>query len=67
MRLNAVYPKIGANATTPVRVDFGNINAAALTTPTATTTTADAAISGVGFLAITINGNNRNLLTVLDA
>lgn len=65
-RLNAVYPKIGANATTPVAVDLGDINAAALTTPTATKAVASAAIAGAGFIAITINGSAFNLITVLD-
>ena len=65
-RLNAVYPKIGDDATTPTRVDFGNINSAALTTPTATKATATAAITGCGFIAITIGSSNENLLTTLD-
>ncbi len=65
-RLNAVYPKIGDDATIPTKVDFGNINAAALTTPTATVATTDAIIVGMGFLEVTINGANRNLLMVLD-
>lgn len=66
-RLNSVYSKIGANNTTPTRVDFGKINAAALTTPTQTVTTVDAIAPGMGYLKITINGVNRNLLTCLDA
>jgi len=66
MRLNKVYPFIGDNATTPEKVDFGNINAAALTTPTATKASVDAITVGMGFLEITINGLNRNLLMSLD-
>ncbi len=66
MRLNAVYPKIGDDATTPVKVDFGNINAGALTTPTQTIATVDAIAPGMGYLEVTINGVNRNLLMCLD-
>lgn len=66
MRLNAVYAKIGANATTPTKVDFGKINAAALTTPTQTVTTVDVIAPGMGYLEILINGANRNLLMCLD-
>lgn len=65
-RLNKLYPFIGDDATTPTRVDFGNINAGALTTPTATVSSATAVTAGLGIIQITINGNNRNLLTVLD-
>jgi hypothetical protein len=66
MRLNKVYPFIGDNAGTPTKVDFGNINAAALTTPTATIASTKAITAGMGFLEITINGVNRNLLMCLD-
>jgi len=66
MRLNKVYPFIGDDATTPAKVDFGNINAAALTTPTATIASTQAITAGMGFLEITINGVNRNLLMSLD-
>ena len=66
MRLNKFYPFIGDDATTPVKVDMGNINAAALTTPTATISTATTAITGCGFIEVTINGVNRNILMVLD-
>ena len=66
MRLNAVYAKIGANATTPVKVDFGNINAAALTTPTQDIASVDAIAPSMGYLEITINGVNRNLLMCID-
>jgi len=65
-KLNAVYPKIGSDTDTPTKVDFGDINSAALTTPTATKAIVTGAIAGAGFLAITINGANRNLLIVLD-
>ena len=66
MRLNKFYPFIGDDATTPTKVDMGNINSGALTTPTATKSTVTTAITGAGFIAITINGNNRNLMIVLD-
>ena len=65
-RLNAIYPKIGDDATTPTKLDFGNINSGTLTTPTAVKATATSAIAGVGFVAITINGSDFNLLTTLD-
>lgn len=65
-KLNAVYPKIGDNTDTPTKVDFGTINTAALTTPTQTIATVDAVLPGMGFLEITINGVNRNLLMSLD-
>jgi len=65
-RLNAVYPKIGDNATTPTRVDFGSINSGALTTPTITAAQVTAVLAGAGYLKITINGANRNLITCLD-
>ena len=65
-KLNAVYPKIGDDSDTPTKVDFGSINASALITPTATKSTATTAITGCGFLEVTINGVNRNLLMVLD-
>jgi len=66
MRLNKLYPFIGDDATTPTKVDFGNINAASLTTPTATNASVTAVTAGMGFLEITINGLNRNLLMSLD-
>lgn len=66
MRLNKVYPFIGDDATTPAKVDFGNINSASLTAPTATKSTATTAITGCGFIEITINGVNRNILMTLD-
>lgn len=64
--LNKLYPFIGDDATTPTRVSMNKINSAALTTPTAVKATATSAIAGAGFIAITINGSNFNLITTLD-
>ena len=66
-KLNAVYPKIGDDSDTPTKVDFGTINGAAVTAPTATRASVDAVTAGMGFLEVTINGANRNLLMCLDA
>ena len=65
-KLNKVYPFIGDETDTPAKVDLGTINAAALTTPTQTVATVDVIAPGMGFLEITINGVNRNLLMCLD-
>jgi len=66
MRLTKFYAFIGEDGTTPAKVDMGNINAAALTTPTQTVATMDAIAPGIGLIEVTINGVNRNILMVLD-
>jgi len=70
-RLNAVYPKIGANASTPTRVDFNRINDAATTIPTAVKSTVTTAITGAGFIAINFENDAgtvtpANLVICLD-